>query len=73
MKTAIVYASVHHGNTKKLLDEISKQCEVDLIDATIQHTFRLHDKVLRELSEFYKVESSVRNLEMPENLIYNVK
>ena len=23
MKTAIVYASVHHGNTKKIIDEIA--------------------------------------------------
>lgn len=34
MKTAIVYASIHHGNTKKILDAIAKECEVDLIDAT---------------------------------------
>lgn len=34
MKTAIVYASVHHGNTKKIIDEIAKKYEVDLIDAT---------------------------------------
>ena len=34
MKTAIVYASVHHGNTKKIVDEIAKNEEVDLIDAT---------------------------------------
>ena len=34
MKTAIIYASVHHGNTKKIIDEIAKTNEVDLIDAT---------------------------------------
>ena len=34
MKTAIVYASVHHGNTKKIVDEIAKNEEMDLIDAT---------------------------------------
>ena len=34
MKTAIIYASVHHGNTKKLLDRIGKSNEVELIDAT---------------------------------------
>ena len=34
MKTAIIYASVHHGNTKKIIDEIAKSNEVDLIDAT---------------------------------------
>lgn len=31
---AIIYASVHHGNTKKVLDAIAKECEVELIDAT---------------------------------------
>lgn len=36
MKTAIVYYSKHHGNTKKLLDAIqaSSQDEVTLIDAS---------------------------------------
>lgn len=32
MKTAIVYYSRHHGNTKKLLDAIAAQAEVTLID-----------------------------------------
>ena len=31
-KTAIVYASTHHGNTKKLLDVIAENNEVTLID-----------------------------------------
>ncbi|WP_432649752.1 flavodoxin family protein [Huintestinicola sp.] len=34
MKTAIVYYSKHHGNTKKLLDEIEKEGDVTLIDAS---------------------------------------
>lgn len=34
MKTAIIYYSKHHGNTKKLLDTILQQHEVTLIDAT---------------------------------------
>ena len=33
MKTAIVYYSAHHGNTKKLLDAIAKQDDVTLIEA----------------------------------------
>ena len=32
MKTAIVYYSQHHGNTKKLLDAIAEKHEVTLID-----------------------------------------
>lgn len=34
MKTAIVYYSKHHGNTKKLLDAIAAENEVTLIDIT---------------------------------------
>ena len=36
MKTAIVYYSRHHGNTKKLLDAISESNEVTMIDVTEQ-------------------------------------
>ena len=35
-KTAIVYYSKHHGNTKKLLDAIAAKNEVTLIDVTAQ-------------------------------------
>ena len=34
MKTAIVYYSKHHGNTKKLIDAIAAQHDVTAIDAT---------------------------------------
>lgn len=34
MKTAIVYYSKHHGNTKKLLDAIAQKKEITLIDST---------------------------------------
>ena len=33
MRKAIVYASVHHGNTEKLVKGIAEECQVDLIDA----------------------------------------
>ena len=36
MKTAIVYYSQHHGNTKKLLDAIASKDAVTLIDVTEQ-------------------------------------
>ena len=36
MRTAIVYASVHHGNTEKLVKRIAEECQVDLIDAVKQ-------------------------------------
>lgn len=34
MKTVIIYASVHHGNTKKVVDAIAAEANVDVIDAT---------------------------------------
>ena len=36
MRKAIVYASVHHGNTEKLVKRIAEECRVDLIDAIKQ-------------------------------------
>ena len=36
MRKAIVYASVHHGNTEKLVKNIAEECQVDLIDAVKQ-------------------------------------
>lgn len=41
MKTAIVYYSRHHENTKKLLDAIAEKHEVTLIDATKPITVNL--------------------------------
>ena len=43
MKTAIVYYSQHHGNTKKLLDAIAATENVTLIDVTAQPTADLSD------------------------------
>lgn len=36
MKTAIIYVSTHHGNTKKLVDAIATLGDVDVIDAVAQ-------------------------------------
>ena len=35
-KTAIIYASTHHGNTEKLVDAICQKYPVTKIDATVQ-------------------------------------
>lgn len=47
MRTVIVYASVHHGNTKKLVENIAEKCGVDLIDAVKQSKADLsvYDKI----------------------------
>ena len=34
MKTAIIYASTHHGNTKKVCERIASVCNVTLIEAS---------------------------------------
>ena len=36
MRKAIVYASVHHGNTEKLVKSIAEECQVDFVDAVKQ-------------------------------------
>ena len=43
MKTAIIYVSTHHQNTKKLVDAIAAQNEVTLIDAAAQKQADLSD------------------------------
>lgn len=47
MKTAIIYYSKHHGNTKKLLDAIAEKNEVTLIDVT--------KNPITDLSEFDRI------------------
>ena len=37
MKAVIIYASMHHGNTKKIVDAIAQECDVELVDATKVH------------------------------------
>lgn len=43
MKTAIIYYSRHHENTKKVLDVLAKKHEITLIDATQTQNFNLTD------------------------------
>ncbi len=39
MRTAIIYASVHHGNTMKIAKEIANNGQMDLILAYIIENF----------------------------------
>lgn len=43
MNTAIVYASTHHGNTKKLAEAIAAKCGATLVDAVAQKRADLKD------------------------------
>jgi len=44
MKTAIVYASVHHGNTKKIIDEIQT------VEKDLSEGFRARDLIRSDRS-----------------------
>lgn len=41
MKTAICYYSRHHGNTRKILEAMAEEGDVDLIDVTARQAVRL--------------------------------
>ena len=41
MKTAICYYSRHHGNTLKVLEAMTREGKIDLIDVTAGHTSHL--------------------------------
>jgi flavodoxin len=43
MKTAIVYVSTHHGNTKKLVDAISEKYDITVIDGIRDEDFDLNE------------------------------
>lgn len=43
MKTVVIYASTHHGNTRKVVEAIEKECDIEVVDAT-----RTHEKDLKE-------------------------
>lgn len=43
MKNCIVYASTHHGNTRKVVEAIASECDVELIDATAVKEKDLND------------------------------
>ncbi len=43
MKSIIIYASTHHGNTRKVVEAIEKECGVEIVDAT-----KVREKDLKE-------------------------
>ena len=44
MKTAIIYESKHHGNTKKVCDRIANECGVRLVEAkSVTENFEWND------------------------------
>ena len=43
MKCCIAYASTHHGNTKKVVEAIAKEFDVEIVDVTKTREKNLHD------------------------------
>ncbi len=43
MKTAILYVSVHHGNTRKVAAAMAQACSAELIDLTAQAAVTISD------------------------------
>lgn len=73
MKTAIVYYSRHHENTKKLLDAIAEKYEVTLIDITASPAPNLseYDRIGFAsgiyYSKFHKTLLKFASEQLPEN------
>lgn len=72
-KTAIIYYSKHHGNTKKLLDAIASANDVTLIDVTNNPPASLedYDRIGWAsgiyYSKFHKTLLTYANEHMPDN------
>ena len=43
MKAVICYYSRHHGNTRKVLEAMAEEGEVDLVDVTTRQSVRLEE------------------------------
>lgn len=78
MKTAIIYYSKHHGNTKKVIDAIAANHEVTLINTLEVHDFDLTDYDLIGFasgiyySKFHKsvLQFAEKNLPLNKNVFF---
>lgn len=72
-KAVIIYASAHHGNTRKLVEAIVNQYCLDLIDATKQQTANLSAYDLIgfasgiDFGKFYNCVEQFLEQNLPEN------
>lgn len=73
MKAVIIYASMHHGNTKKVVDAIAQECGVELVDAA-----KVNEKDLEEYdligfasgifySKYHQQVLNLANVNLPAN------
>ena len=72
-KTVIVYASTHHGNTRKLIEAISEKYQIDIIDALEQKFANLSEYDLIgfasgiDFGKFYDAVEQFLKDNLPEN------
>ncbi len=72
-KTVIVYASTHHGNTRKLIEAISEKYQIDIIDAIEQKFANLSEYDLIgfasgiDFGKFYDAVEQFLKDNLPEN------
>ena len=72
-RTAIIYASTHHGNTKKLAEAIARCHDITLIDAAVQPNADLTDFDLIgfasgiDFGKFYPAVERFLSENLPEN------
>ncbi|MBQ1170214.1 MAG: flavodoxin family protein [Oscillospiraceae bacterium] len=72
-KAVIIYASTHHGSTKKLADAIADRYDVHLIDATKQYSADLSEYDLIgfgsgiDFGKFYESVEQFLEKNLPEN------
>ena len=60
MKTAVVYYSRHHGNTKKVLDAIAQKFDITFIDASKTESADLGEYDLIGFASGIYYSSSIR-------------
>ena len=72
-KTVIIYASTHHGNTRKLIEVISEKYQIDIIDAIEQKFANLSEYDLIgfasgiDFGKFYDAVEQFLKDNLPEN------
>ena len=72
-KTVIIYASTHHGNTRKLIEAISEKYQIDIIDAIEQKFANLSEYDLIgfasgiDFGKFYDAVEQFLKDNLPEN------
>ena len=72
-KTVIIYASTHHGNTRKLIEAISEKYQIDIIDAIEQKFANLSEYDLIgfasgiDFGKFYDVVEQFLKRNLPDN------